>query len=607
MIRHSFRRLMWAVLLASSLPLAVAGQSGSRHITGTVIAGDRPLARATIALNGANGTVRATTVSDGLGHFQFRDLPEGRYEVSAAKPGYVTAASNSVLGVVGSGPIVLSGTTEAASIVLRLSRGAVITGVVTDIDGESVARQEIALLRMTFVKGVRTLAPVVAQAATMGFDGPMTDDRGEYRIYGLRAGEYLVVAGRPTVSSAVSLRRMTTEDVQRARQLIGQGGRSSTTGSRSTDRGNPRAETGQPLTAVPIFYPGTPAAAQALPVTIAAGELRTGVDIPLRIVPSVGLDGRVALADGSIPQDILVHVISTDPQSAWRASAPALSVDSAGRFRANGLSPGRYVVEARSGPLRSGQATSLWASATIDIFESARPSLGLVLQRTVRISGRVVFESAVGAERPAGAIQITLLPVAPVAGTWLGARTTAAGPDGRFVFQALTPGRYHVAASLSGRRLGPEPEGWTFIDASWNGRPNEPTGFEVEAGRDREDLQVRVSDKGATLFGTLEGSDGRGTSGFIAVMFPDDERRWFWQSDRVRTAQVATDGSFAFGGLPPGRYRLAVVTTLEEDEQFDPGFLRELTALSLAVDLDPQERHVLAIRIPRGSTGQEGP
>ena len=71
----------------------VAGQRGSASISGIVTSDEpqpRPLRRARVMLRGADPLGSAVITNDD-GTFAFEGLPAGRYAVSAAKDGYVTA------------------------------------------------------------------------------------------------------------------------------------------------------------------------------------------------------------------------------------------------------------------------------------------------------------------------------------------------------------------------------------------------------------------------------------------------------------------------------------------------------------------------------------
>jgi iron complex outermembrane recepter protein len=83
-------RLWLASVLAFILwTVGTAGAQPSAHLSGTVKdATNTPLADVTITIRGL-ATLRAQTDSDG--HFDFRDLPDGEYALSATMPGFAPA------------------------------------------------------------------------------------------------------------------------------------------------------------------------------------------------------------------------------------------------------------------------------------------------------------------------------------------------------------------------------------------------------------------------------------------------------------------------------------------------------------------------------------
>src|SRR5262249_56923287 len=110
--------------------------------------------------------------------------------------------------------------------------GGVGTGRVVDEIGEPVAQVSVSLARRRYVDGERQL---------VGQSGSATDDRGEFRIFGVPPGQYVLVA------------RLETMDF----------------GSRDRVR------------YVPTYYPGTAVASEAQRITVTAGQEASGIVIPL--------------------------------------------------------------------------------------------------------------------------------------------------------------------------------------------------------------------------------------------------------------------------------------------------------------------------------------
>ena len=84
------------------------------------------------------------------------------------------------------GTAVLLSPGQRVDLQIRLVRGAVITGVLLDNTGQPAVGTTVRAMRYAMQNGERRLVPGRSSAAT--------DDKGEYRIYGLAPGDYVVGA-----------------------------------------------------------------------------------------------------------------------------------------------------------------------------------------------------------------------------------------------------------------------------------------------------------------------------------------------------------------------------------------------------------------------------
>ena len=122
-----------------------------------------------------------------------------------------------------------------------------------------------------------------------------TDDRGEYRLFWLTAGKYVVVAGprsAPTGTGVVGPIRPGESIRTRILSLRGMTSDALLEGSNHTRRILPDG-TIQDESWMPTYYPATTDPAQATAVEVASGATVTGVDIPLGPSPVKKIRGRV--------------------------------------------------------------------------------------------------------------------------------------------------------------------------------------------------------------------------------------------------------------------------------------------------------------------------
>src|SRR5439155_10393652 len=167
---------------------------GTAVIAGRVVAADtgRPIKRARVMVSAGGRQARATT-TDEQGRFRITDLMGGSYTITASRTGFVDAVYGQRRPLQPGTAIQLADGQELATIDLRLVRGGVITGRVLDEDGEPLARAVVTVQRYQYVRGERQLSPA---------GGDQTDDRGQYRVFGLPAGDYYVSADAASLTRA---------------------------------------------------------------------------------------------------------------------------------------------------------------------------------------------------------------------------------------------------------------------------------------------------------------------------------------------------------------------------------------------------------------------
>ena len=128
--------------------------------------------------------------SDANGHFTLKDATPGRYNFRATRNGYVDQSYRS--DGTGDGAVLsLRPRQEVADVIFRLISAAVITGRVTNEDGAPMARARVLTLRRaTEEEMIEQGLPVSKKLDVTAVAGALTDDRGQYRIFGLEPGEY---------------------------------------------------------------------------------------------------------------------------------------------------------------------------------------------------------------------------------------------------------------------------------------------------------------------------------------------------------------------------------------------------------------------------------
>jgi|RhiMethySRZTD1v2_1073278.scaffolds.fasta_scaffold00038_87 carboxypeptidase family protein len=346
----------WLLTMIAAVPAAMA-QPAPSVIRGRVVAdgNDRPLRRALVALTGPDRG--RPVLTDDEGRFEIQP-PDASASLTVTKAGYATTKVTPP-----------RATRDGREVVVRMSRGGVISGRVIDTKGETAIGAKVTA-RMSDTAGDSTI-----------FEAE-TDDLGEYRISGLPAGRYVVA---PALAGT---RVLTEADYVRLLEQMKQGRRAQDilldpTGATGVADVRPGDETGnvdfevkasgtiRALAPVKrelqVTAPGTQAtttAPQSQPTTINIGPPQTALgggrvvtvsfsggarSLDLALTGGAAVSGTVVDSAGEPFQGITVSALQVRYEGG-RAVARAFGwtrvTDDRGRYRLFGLVPGSYLIVA---------------------------------------------------------------------------------------------------------------------------------------------------------------------------------------------------------------------------------------------------------------------
>ena len=542
--------------------------SGNSNITGVVVSDEkepRPLRRAHVTLQGPAlpGSELATTADDGT--FTFAGLPAGRYSVSAAKSAYVPM-SYGARASLRPGTSLMLEAGQRKTVTIRLPRGAVITGVLTDAAGQPMAGLTVVALSNRYsATGERRLLPAQAAPST-------TDENGVYRIFGLPAGEYVIGTWIPQTMNAVAT--VAPADVRAALAEV----RSATIKDRRipstlTPKESPPSKAD--VVMAPVYYPGTAAAAQAAPVAVGKGEERSGVDFQVVPIPA-------ATVSGSVPTTPRPFVVLTRRDEPLPPSADPrnAAIDQFGRFAFPAVVPGRYTVSALTvGPGTAPNKLEVrWAASDITM-QGEDVTVGLSLEPAFAISGRIVFDGSV---QPLKAMRLPLPIVSPMRGA-PGPHVQVEG-DGRFTISGLVGGTYRLGEIPGVRsRLAT----WWLKSITLGGR--ELLDAPVDLQREWADAVVTFSDRATELSGRVTSAIAGEQPIVFVIVFATDRGAWFPHSRRVAGVRTDAEGRYKISNLPPGEYFAVVDDNVDPNDWFDPAVLDRLIPAAIRITLGPNE------------------
>ena len=528
---------------APAAPMAVEPADGSL-IRGRVTTLDgAPLTNATV--NARSGGRSWSTPTDASGQFAFRGLPSGSFAVSAVRRGYIRAEFGQRGADLPGLPVVVEKGKNVDDVVIALSRGAVVSGLVTDEHNEPLPDVAIQLSRVRqSPTGLAMVEPVAG--------GRTTDDRGMFRLADVRPGDYLVTAALPP--------EVATQ----------------TSGTRTAY--------------VPAFYPDTNDAAGALPLRLQAGDVVSTILLTLRRVPVVRVSG-VALSSQGTPFSGTLRLLHRHV-GGFALSPRAAQPDESGAFAFTEVPPGDYVLRA-SAP--SGPNGPEVAERGLTIVDSDPEPLSIRTMPSSTVAGHFVLDAPPG-ELLWGYSLRTLAADAPSSG---GGMTNLGSPT--------ATGESFRITSLSGpTRLvaSTNDENWYVRSIAIDGvdATDVPFDFGFD-GRQYTAAEIVFSRFGAAIGGRATDDRAVPVTDYAVYVFPTDRGKWFAASRWLKLVRSTADGAFRATALPPGEYWLAAVdrvdTIADSRDWVDADLLESLASRATRVAVGEKQEQTLTLRVIR--------
>jgi protocatechuate 3,4-dioxygenase beta subunit len=450
----------------------------------------------------------ATTDNDG--RFEIKKVSPGRYHCFAAHTGYISQQYQAK-GTRDGALLTLAPGQRVDDALFRLVRAAVVSGRVVDEDGEPMAKVLVTALRKPSAEEKEDWGPRARKEQLVASSAAVTDDHGEYRIFGLKPGEYYV----KTAESEIP-------------------GLPGTINEEDDMDWTVRSDLGRQY--APVFYPGVLQLDQAQPVTVAAGE-EVQAEFALRHVKTVEIQGHVIAADGRPATHAYVLLSVPEVGDDWGEELSAGS-DAKGEFTIKGVPPGSYIL---SGQQHDGDKHYM-ARQKVEVGNDNIASIVIAFGKGRTINGRVVTASpgASALDR----IHIQLEPTGESDTESFG--WAQVKQRGSFEINDVLDGSY--ALQVYGME-----QGWYVTSARLGAEDVLQKGLQMERGTSTATLEIVLSSASAQLEGAVSDHDKPAVGAQVRVK-PDPETTY----NRQRSNNTSTDqnGHFIFHALPPGKYRV---------------------------------------------------
>lgn len=501
--------MLFCCNVCAQQPTPTPQTKSSTTITGQVIGADgKPVKNAAVsasAIGLRNQQPRAITTNED-GAFRITDLKAGAYQLRASLPGYVTVTEG------------LRNFYPGEFATLQLVKGGVITGKVTDANGEPIPGMLVKLINTQ--SGRERV-------------GKRTDDRGVYRIFGIPAGNYVVLADG--INFGWSWMNADYEEN------------------------------------IPTYYPSA-TRDTALELTIHHGDELSGIDIRYRSERGYRVSGKLT---GAIESRNNISVSLRYPASGNAVATTYVYDHKQGvAFELRGVPNGEYdlIAESKLGIDAGAAATP----RRVIVAGADVTGLELKLMPLASLAGRIALEELKTSERPPtceikrnAIIEETVVTARFDEERRVQPQTTVPSAQGEFKLNNLDPGRYRLNFDLPS-------EDWyvramTLPADAATKKPIDAalSGIALRSGETSKLVTITLSKGAAGLKGTIAASQPT-----RVFLIPVEKE---FAADVLRYAETIPerDGTFVFKHLAPGKYWV---------------WARPMTDATRSAAIDPTER-----------------
>lgn len=494
-----------------------------------------PLARARVILTSQVLTEPRVTIAGVNGAYRFDRLPAGSYSLTASASGYAPQEYGARRAAPAAA-VPLNDGQAITGIDIALQPAGVIAGQIRDEDGRPFVGAAVEALVSRFTDG---------QATLVSMSTAQTDDRGQFRLTGLPAGEYYVSALDPAFANV--------------------------------------GDATGPLRYTPTYYPGVVFAEDATRVAVTVGVEPPPINFALKIIRPARVTGLLYTEDRR--QLVSGSLIMSPIHGEGLTSVPShdAMIRGDGTFVFRNAPPGRYQIRAR-GEVEPG-GTALFATFKVVIEGQDITDVNMLLIPGASVSGSVLVE-AVGTPRPAA---------------WPGARVRAPLGDGSPFGDAPTgdvrpDGSYSIRGIRAGAhviRVEGLPFPWLLKSVTHRGQDITDLGLEAESRQRFEDVRVTITDVASEVSGTVMDTKGAPVADAMVVILPLSQQFWSRTSRRFGLLRTDAGGRYRLRGLPAGEYRAIASIELDETEAYRRELLQTFSQAGVPLSLKPLEQRRL--------------
>ncbi len=479
-------------------------------------------------------------VSDNLGHFTFSNVPTGNYLITAEREGFfgMSAKGTNAISNAVSMPITLTERQPRQDVTLLMTAGGRIQGLVRDADGKPLPNLNVQAFTQAYQNGTPVLQSVAKQK---------TDDRGEFRLFWLEPGDYFVAAEPGAVTNTGAIDEI----------------------------------------AVMTYHPNNTSYLDSMRVPVKPGQEVTGIDIAIRLAPTVRIRGRIAglpavagtPTGGGISTTLkLIAPLSPIPPNEGEEfrSTPSLVDTRGSAFEIAGVRPGSYEVVLRAtlpGP-PGGARETLWGRAPVEVGNRDVDGLVLAMQPNVAVRGKVTISGGTPGPQ-SDPILVGLQPDGISAQMDNdGGEPAPLSQDGSFSFPSIAAGDYKVRvfgipSSAYVADIRQEGESIFAADLRIFNKPPQP-------------IEVTIGLDGGTIEGVAFTADQKVAPSTTVVLVPTAAAERL-NGERYKVVTTDAQGRFKITGIVPGPHKVFAWQTLPLGAYQNAAFLAQFESQGAVV------------------------
>jgi protocatechuate 3,4-dioxygenase beta subunit len=492
---------------------------------------DNAVANARTSAGAAAGQ-QTSIVTDSSGHFSFKDLSPGKYNLRATRDGFFGPPVNGSASTIATKTITIEAQNPVPPADLFMVQGGIISGRIRDPNGQPISGVTVAATHVTYTNGRAQWTSIATKP---------TDDRGEYRIFWVSPGEY-AIGITPRALSAIP---------------------------------------GPQDSWARTFYPGVTDPATATTLTVKDGMEISGTDFTIQTVASTAVfkitgkaqnpqavpNPNTGVADRNINTFILSPrepgiLDSLNPPSVQNALPVASRPN--GEFEIRNVRMGSYdLIAYYLAPVTALPAPPVPAvpgapaivtppvrrynidRVHVEVRNADVDGVSLSIQKGSEISGKIVNQGT--SPIPLDRVRLSLhsLDTLPESfATIVGSIPVDA--DGSFSAKDIAAAKY----SLQVTGL---PETAYVVDIRQGGTSIFDGGMTV-GEQAVTSIEVLVGSNTATLDGNVQSADRKPVANATVVLVPPVSHRS--NSMMYRMAHTDENGNFSMKGIPPGEFTL---------------------------------------------------